>query len=66
MTFDHVNVWRPTPEWIESANITRLMRKLGYTAADVLGRNSIELSKSRAEPGVGRSVQRAPVSVPSA
>lgn len=31
MTFDQVNVWRPAPEWIESANITRLMRKLGYT-----------------------------------
>lgn len=31
MTFDADTVWRPTAEWIERANVTRLMRTLGYT-----------------------------------
>ncbi|HTU59419.1 MAG TPA: acetyl-coenzyme A synthetase N-terminal domain-containing protein, partial [Polyangiales bacterium] len=26
----HDNLWVPTAEWIENANVTRLMRKLGY------------------------------------
>ena len=26
----HDNLWVPTAEWIEHANVTRLMRKLGY------------------------------------
>jgi acetyl-CoA synthetase len=27
----HDNLWVPTAEWIEHANVTRLMRKLGYS-----------------------------------
>jgi acetyl-CoA synthetase len=31
VTRSRENVWVPTPEWIAGANVTRLMRKLGYT-----------------------------------
>jgi acetyl-CoA synthetase len=30
MTTNDANVWQPTPDWIEHAQVTRLMRKLGY------------------------------------
>jgi acetyl-CoA synthetase len=35
-------VWRPTPEYVERAKITRLMRRLGVRTLDELQRRSVD------------------------
>ena len=34
--------WRPTPEYVENANVTRLMRAHGIDSIDELRRRSVE------------------------
>ena len=34
--------WRPTPEYVENANVTRLMRAHGIESIDELRRRSVE------------------------